>query len=332
MIMAVRKLGKYYQIDYYVGKKRIREVLKGVTTKRDAEETERERLRSSSGPIEFKRFEGMARWFLTHPDKQSKKTLDRDQQRFEKHLLPYFGHCKPHDINSSMVDDYKVRRQRQFAANATINRELSLLKSIFRFALKKGKVPRVPSIDLLPEDNKRQRFITEEELQRILPFLPKDILPIIAIAYHTAMRLGEILSLRWKNVELKRRLFLFATEKTGKQRAVALHPEIVNWFQSIPRGFGDTSVFKVSMDRVERNWKKACRKAKVKDARIHDLRRTRATIWHKEKGLPQDLIMHMTGHRTDSMFRRYQIISTEYVEKLAQKWSDDNEKEGQEAQ
>jgi integrase len=332
MIMAVRKLGKYYQIDYYVGKKRIREVLKGVTTKRDAEETERERLRSSSGPIEFKRFEGLARWFLTHPDKQSKKTLDRDQQRFEKHLLPYFGHCKPHDINSSMVDDYKVRRQRQFAANATINRELSLLKSIFRFALKKGKVPRVPSIDLLPEDNKRQRFITEEELQRILPFLPKDILPIIAIAYHTAMRLGEILSLRWKNVELKRRLFLFATEKTGKQRAVALHPEIVNWFQSIPRGFGDTSVFKVSMDRVERNWKKACRKAKVKDARIHDLRRTRATIWHKEKGLPQDLIMHMTGHRTDSMFRRYQIISTEYVEKLAQKWSDDNEKEGQEAQ
>jgi hypothetical protein len=52
--MAVRKLGKYYPIDYYVGKKRVREILKGVTTKREAEEIERERLRTSTGPIEFK--------------------------------------------------------------------------------------------------------------------------------------------------------------------------------------------------------------------------------------------------------------------------------------
>ena len=331
--MAVRKLGKYYQLDYYVGRKRIREILKGVTTRREAEEIERERLRNSTGPVEFKRFESLAQWFLTHPDKQFKKTLDRDQQRFQKHLLPYFGHCKPHDINSSMVDDYKVRRQRQFTSNATINRELALLKSIFRFALKKGKVSRVPPIDLLPEDNVRQRFITEEEFQKIQAFLAPDIFPVVVVAYHTAMRLGEILALRWKNVDLKRRLFLFETEKTRKrkQRAVALHPEIIKLFQSVPRGFGETPVFKLSIDRVERNWKRACQKAKVKDARIHDFRRTRATIWHKEEGLPQDLIMSMTGHRTDSMFRRYQIVSTEYVEKLAQKWSDDDEKGDQEA-
>ncbi len=326
--MAVRKLGKYYQLDYYVGRKRIREILKGVTTRREAQEIERERLRNSTGPIEFKRFEDLARWFLTHPDKQSKKTLDRDGQRFEKHLLPYFGHCKPHDINSSMVDDHKVRRQRQFAANGTINRELALLKSIFRFALKKGKVSRVPPIDLLPEDNVRQRFITKEEFQKIQVFLSPDVLPVIAIAYQTAMRLGEILGLRWKNIDLKRRLFLFETGKTGKQRAVALHPEIITLLQTMPRGFGETPIFTLNIDRVERTWKRACQKAKVKDARIHDLRRTRATIWHKNEGLPQDLIMHMTGHRTDSMFRRYQIVSTEYVEKLAAKWSDEKEDRG----
>ena len=332
--MAIRKLGKYYQIDYYVGRKRIREVLKGVTTKREAEEVERERLRNSTGPIEYKRFEGLARWFLTHPDKESKKTLDKDRQRSENHLLPYFGHCKPHDINSSMVDDYKVRRQRQFAANATINRELALLKSIFRFALKKGKVSRIPSIDLLPEDNVRQRFITEEEFEKIRSFLPVDVLSVVVIAYHTAMRLGEILALRWKNVDLKRRLFVFETEKTGKQRkqrAVALHPGIIKLFESMPRGFGETPVFNLKPHRVQGAWRRACKKAKVKDAWVHDFRRTRATIWHKEEGLPQDLIMHMTGHRTDSMFRRYQIVSTEYVEKLAQKWSDDDEKGDQEA-
>ncbi|MFX0200813.1 MAG: tyrosine-type recombinase/integrase [Candidatus Hodarchaeota archaeon] len=323
--MAVRKLGKYYQLDYYVGKKRVREVLKGVTTRREAEEIERERLRNSTGPIQFKRFDDLARWFLTHPDKESKKTLDRDQQRFEKHLQPYFGHCKPHDINSSMVDDYKVRRQRQFAANATINRELALLKSIFRFALKKGKLSRVPPIDLLPEDNVRQRFVSADEFQKIQALLSQDVLPVVVIGYHTAMRLGEILALKWKNIDLKRRLFLFETEKTGRQRAVALHPEIIKLLESIPRGFGETPVFNLKRDRVERIWRRACKKAGVKDAWIHDLRRTRATIWHKEEGLPQDLIMHMTGHRTDSMFRRYQIVSTEYIERLALKWSDEDE-------
>ncbi len=329
--MAVRKLGKYYQLDYYVWKKRVREVLKGVTTRREAEEIERERLRSSTGPITFKKFEGLARWFLSHPDKQSKKTLDRDLQGFEKHLQPYFGHCKPHDINSSMVDDYKVRRQRQFAANATINRELAPLKSIFRFALKKGKMSRVPPIDLLPEDNVRQRFITGEEFRKIQAFLSPDVLLVVVIAYYTAMRVGEILALRWKNVDLKRRLFVFETEKTGRQRAVALYPQVIRLFQSIPRGFGETPVFNLNRDRVERVWQRACRKVGVKDAWIHDLRRTRANIWHKEEGLPQDLIMHMTGLRTDSMSRRYQIVSTEYVEKLAQKWSDDDKKEDQES-
>lgn len=112
-----------------------------------------------------------------------------------------------------MVDDYKVRRQRQFAANATINRELALLKSIFRFARKKGKVPRTSPIDLLPEDNVRQRFITEEGFQKIQAILAPDIFPVVVVAYHTAMRLGEILALRWKNVDLKRRLFLFETER-----------------------------------------------------------------------------------------------------------------------
>jgi integrase len=99
----------------------------------------------------------------------------------------------------------------------------------------------------------------------------------------------------------------------------------------MPRGFGETPLFKLKRDRVEKVWQRACGKARVTDAWIHDLRRTRATIWHKEEGLPQDLIMHLTGHRTDSMFRQYQIVSTEYVEKLAQKWSDDDKKEDQES-
>jgi integrase len=324
--MAVRKLGKYYQIDYYIGGKRVREVLKGVTKKSDAEQVERERLRNGIGPIQFKTFKALAEWFLTHPDKQSKKTLSKDRERFNNHLDVYFGHCKPQTINSGMVDDYKAKRQKDFAANATINRELALLRSILRFAYAKEKISRVPPIHLLPEDNVRQRFVTEEEFQRILTHLSPYVSPPIVIAYHTAMRIGEVLSLRWKNVDLKRRVFVFETEKSnGKQRAVALHPEIMALFATMPRGFGDTPVFNLGKSRVERAWRRACEKAKVKGAWIHDLRRTRATIWHKEEGLPQDVIMSMSGHRTDSMFRRYQIVSTEYVERLAQKWADGEE-------
>jgi integrase len=322
--MAVRKLGKYYQIDYYVGSKRVREILRGITKKSDAEETERERLRNGVGPIQFKKFKDLAEWFLTHPDKQSKKTLDKDRERFTNHLEPYFGEAKPQAITAGMVDDYKAKRQKQLAANATINRELALLRSILRFAFQKEKISRVPPIHLLPEDNIRQRFVTEEEFQGILKHLRSDVSPPLIIAYHTAMRIGEVLSLTWKNVDLKRRVLVFETGKShGKQRAVALHPEAIKVLESMPRGFGNTPVFKLNIYYLEKAWQRACKKAKVKDARIHDLRRTRATIWHKEQGLPQDVIMSMSGHKTDSMFRRYQIVSTEYVERLASKWAEE---------
>ncbi|NIQ39987.1 MAG: tyrosine-type recombinase/integrase [Proteobacteria bacterium] len=94
---------------------------------------------------------------------------------------------------------------------------------------------------MLPEDSVRERFITEEELDKILQFLDSEIVPVFMIACHTGMRLGEILGLRWKNVDLERRLFLFEGEKSGKKRrAVALHPEITNLFKSMPRSFGET--------------------------------------------------------------------------------------------
>lgn len=63
----------------------------------------------------------------------------------------------------------------------------------------------------------------------------------------------------------------------------------------------------------------------MKDAWIHDFRRTRATIWHKDKGVTRDLVMSMTGHKTDSMFRRYQIATTKHVERLAEEWNKEKE-------
>ncbi|MBW2059916.1 MAG: site-specific integrase [Deltaproteobacteria bacterium] len=321
--MAVRKTGRYYQIDYYVGGKRVRETLKGVTTKQEALEIERERLRNGIGPIQFKRFKDLAEWYLTHPDKAQKKTLDKDRERLDLHLLPYFGHCKSQDITPSMVDDYKVKRLKDFAAPATINRELALLRHILRFAYRKEKIHRVPPISLLKEDNVRQRFITEEEIQKILEYLSGDARDVVIVAYHTGMRLGEILDLRWKNVDLKRRLFVFKGEKSnGRERAVALAPEVVEVLSRRPRGLPGVKLFHLKMYQVEGAWGRACKKVGVKDAKIHDLRRTRCTIWHKEEGLPQDLIMSMSGHRTDSMFRRYQITSTEFVESLARKWAE----------
>jgi integrase len=326
--IKIETVSRYYQIDYYVGSKRIREVLKGVTDYKDAREIEAKRILNGQGIAQFKRLSELAEWYLTHPDKAHKATLNRDRARYETYLKPFFGDVKIPDITPSLIDDYKVKRQRQKVYDrpapqpATINQELALLKIMLNFAAKKGKISQVPRIDLLKLDNIRDRFIREDELQKILPHLTPDVKRVILLAYHTGMRLGEILSLRWKHIDWKRNLFIFKGEKTRETRAVALSPEVIEVLQELPKGIrGEIPLFKVSKERCDRTWRKACKKAGVQDARIHDLRKTRATIWHKEKGIPQDLIMHMTGHKTDSMFRRYQIISTEHVERLAQEWA-----------
>ena len=92
---------------------------------------------------------------------------------------------------------------------ATVNREVTCLKTIFNKAVKNGKAESNPvqGVKLLKENNERDRILSPEEYTRLLVHCPEHLKSIVKLAYYTGMRQGEILNLTWDQVDLKRGLY-----------------------------------------------------------------------------------------------------------------------------
>ena len=97
-------------------------------------------------------------------------------------------------------------------APSTVNRELELLSKVFSLAIDQGLSISNPcrKVKRFREDNERNRYLSDQEEARLLSVLtgPRaDLRPVVILAIHTGMRRGELLSLRWANVDFERGLF-----------------------------------------------------------------------------------------------------------------------------
>jgi len=91
---------------------------------------------------------------------------------------------------------------------------------------------------MLKENNERDRVLTPEEYARLVAACPPHLKPVVQLAYHTGMRKGEILTLKWGQVDLKEGFIRLDPEhtKTGEGRWVPLNQELVEMFRALPRG------------------------------------------------------------------------------------------------
>src|SRR5262245_45485701 len=118
------------------------------------------------------------------------------------HLEAYFGGMRALAITPERVTAYVRHRQKAQAANATINRELSALKRMFRLGEIAGLVVRRPYVAMLREDNVRKGFFEPGEFRAVLTYLPDDLKPVFEVAYVTGWRIrSELLSRQWAHVD-----------------------------------------------------------------------------------------------------------------------------------
>jgi len=151
-----------------------------------------------------------------------------------KRLKGFFGDILCKQFYRSMVDRYIADRKQQKGRkgktiqSSTTNRELACLKTIFRRAHLDGKIARNPmaGFKLLPEDNVRDRVLSNEEYQSLLFAAPHHIRPLLVTAWETGMRKGEIFSLKWEQIDMKNGLIHLHGEdtKTGRSRKVPISP------------------------------------------------------------------------------------------------------------
>ncbi len=241
-----------------------------------------------------------------------------------------------------------VREQRRpiaGASNAEINRELTTLKRMFSLAIQSGKLLYKPYIPLLKEQNVRTGFFEAHQFTAALRHLPEPLRPVIGFAYITGWRIpSEVLPLEWRNVDLQAgEVRLDAgTTKNGEGRVFPCTPElrelleaqrrqadelqhtlglIVPWvfFRMVADGRGGEK-FPRPITTFAIAWEHACTAAGCPGRIPHDLRRT-AVRNLVRAGVSESVAMRLTGHKTRSVFDRYNIVSDsdlrEAVVKLA---------------
>lgn len=204
-------------------------------------------------------------------------------------------------------------RQRSIA---TVNRELTVLRRMLSIALREGWILKHPfsgsdTIISASDENKRTRVLSYAEEELLLDACDQRrarLKAIVICALDTGMRRGEILSLRWGDVDLeKRRINIQAMNtKTLRSRSVFITARLLKELESLPRRDPKTRVFGVT-DTVKRSWATAKRIAGIDDLKFHDLRHTCATRL-VQGGLPLAEVSRILGHTSIVTTFRYANI------------------------
>jgi integrase len=249
-----------------------------------------------------------------------RRSYRNDHQMIER-LKSYFGTLPLKRITPDIVEGYLTKRRNTgnitFAgkplANATINRDIGVLKSIMNRAVFNGLLEKNPiqKVRAFREES-RDRTLTPEEYEALLARCAPRMRAIIELAYWTAMRKGEILGLRWEQVDFQNKVINLqaADTKTQEKREVPLTKALIDLLRRTPTTLGCPYVFTHKGKRildVKTAFLKAVRKAGIKDFRFHDLRHCAITKMRKA-GVNDTVIMSISGHKSYSMFKRYNRV------------------------
>ena len=278
------------------------------------------------------RFEEAIQDVLNDYQANGKKTYGHVKMRADKHLIPFFGGRLLNSISTSDIRAYVAHRQgemvqrgegaaerSQAVANATINRDLSLLKRTFTLAMQAGKVMVRPHIPMLAERNVRTGFFEREQFDSVRKRLPEELQAVAAFAYITGWRKQEILSLQWRQVDWKTGCVNLepGTTKNGEGRTFFFTDDlrtllearraltVVGGSRIVPWVFHRNGE---PIKSFRKAWGTACKAAGVPGRIFHDFRRT-AVRNLVRAGVPERVAMQMTGHKTRSVFERYNVVS-----------------------
>jgi integrase len=280
-------------------------------------------------------------------------TLSDLKGRLWLHIRPYFGGRRAAAITTAYVRSFISKRQQEGASNGEINRELSAVKRAYNLAVQGGKLIHRPYIPMLKENNVRKSFFELEQFEDVRRHLPEHLRPVVTFAYITGWRIrSEVLSLRWDQVDSQAEVVRLeaGTTKNEEPREFPYTDEPKDLLEAqgeksdsllAEKGIVTEHVFFRADGRrirdFRRAWRKACKKAgiaeeqeigktkkgkpivKITPLRIpHDFRRT-AVRNLVRAGVHERLAMQMTGHKTRSVFERYNVTSGADLKEAAKK-------------
>lgn len=235
-------------------------------------------------------------------------------------------------VTPLVVASYRDQRLKSVTPS-TVLRELQTLSAMLNHARREWSIPISNAVEAIrrPSPNRaRDRRLEPEEETRLMDALESKgrndkgqlqagtrnpwIKPIVRLALETAMRRGELLSLRWKNININNRTAYLPMTKNGESRTIPLSSAAKAVLQGLPRSI-DGRVFPVTPNALKHAWERACGAAGIIDLHFHDLRHEAAS--RMADRLPNIIeLAAVTGHKDVKMLARYYHPR---VEELARK-------------
>jgi len=170
-------------------------------------------------------------------------------------------------------------------------------------------------VRLLREPKGRLRYLTEEEAERLVECCAEHLRPIVVTALNTGMRLGEILRLRWEEVEFENRIIYVMDSKNEEQRQIPMNSTLTETLQAIKLGKPSPYVFCKEngrrYTRITRSFERAKRKAGIEDFHFHDRRHTFASRLVMG-GVDLVTVKELLGHKQIDMTLRYAHLSPKH--------------------
>jgi integrase len=315
---GIYKVGDIYYVTYYVGTKKKEKAVGPRLSLALKEKMERERKVRRGNYEVIERQEKTSFDELTdlyEKEGDEKKYILQFVSTYKKHFAGWkLSQITRKDLFTFRNKLKSTPKQRggEKVTDSTVNRALAGLRRLFNFAisreyLEESPFPKTSKSGLFYSVQKGLRnFFTEDQMEKIVKASPDWLRPMILTAYYTGLREGELLSLRWEWVDLKKGVIYLSSTKTlkdltGRGQKVVMQKELINLFQSLPKR--SELIFCQPDGQSYRQWHvykpfKAVLEAVEIDSQKYswkDLRHTTASLMHR-KGVPALVIKDQLRH------------------------------------
>lgn len=229
-------------------------------------------------------------------------------------LLARYGTLPLRRFNTALVEQLQTDNINRGLKAASNNKILNIFKHMFTKAVdwdmvESDALKRIRKVKLLRDDSRRLRYLSKEECQTLINSSESHLKHIVTTALNSGMRKGEILSLRWENVDLKHGFILLDKTKNGERREIPINSTLRQTLQGLTRRLDISYVF---FDQetgnpyrdVKRSFHTALRRAAISDFHFHDLRHTFASHLVMA-GVDLTTVKELLGHKTLAMTLRY---------------------------
>jgi len=243
-----------------------------------------------------------------------------------KRVKELFAFDRLVDITTPRVAQYQKMRLSEGAERSTINREMAYLRRGFKLLVEAKEISEAPVIKLLEDENVREGFINKADFDNLVENLDPQAQDIVIFLYNSGWRSKEAMTLEWRDVDVESKMIRLRRENSKNKRSRML-PVLGELWNVIERRVKERRldcpyVFHRNGKQIKsfrKAWESACVSSglgsiekkngfpKYVGLLIHDMRRSAVRNFRKS-GLSETEGMELTGHKTNSIYRRYDII------------------------